>query len=72
MNEIEKQLDEYCYKYKIPKEYLFDILEDQKVVPMIRGKATEYQVFTILKQILNPHEWVVSKLNINAQTGMHD
>lgn len=72
MNEIENQLDEYCYKYKIPKEYLFDILEDQKVVPMIRGKATEYQVFTILKQILNPHEWVVSKLNINAQTGMHD
>ena len=72
MSTVEQQLDNYCYKYKIPKEYLFDILEDQKVVPMIRGKATEYQVYTKLKTILNPHEWVVSKLNINAQTGMHD
>lgn len=72
MPDIETQLNDYCYKYKIPKEYLFDILEDQKVVPMIRGKATEYQVYVILKEILNPHEWVVSKLNINAQNGMHD
>lgn len=72
MATVEEQLDSYCYKYKIPKEFLFDILEDQKVVPMIRGKATEYQVYTKLKSILNPHEWVVSKLNINAQNGMHD
>ena len=72
MSTVDEQLRSYCYKYKIPEEYLFDILEDQKVVPMIRGKATEYQVFTILKSILNPHEWVVSKLNINAQNGMHD
>lgn len=71
-NEILNKLIDYCNYYKIPKDYLFDILEDQKVVPMIRGKATEYQVFTLLKNILNPHEWVVSKLNLNAQTGMHD
>lgn len=71
-NEIYKRLIEYCDYYRVPKEYLFDILEDQKVVPMIRGKATEYQVYTLLKGILNPHEWVVSKLNLNAQTGMHD
>ena len=71
-NEILEKLIDYCNYYKIPKEYLFDILEDQKVVPMIRGKATEYQVFTLLRDILNPHEWVVSKLNLNAQTGMHD
>lgn len=70
--EILEKLIAYCDYYKIPREYLFDILEDQKVVPMIRGKATEYQVFTLLRDILNPHEWVVSKLNLNAQTGMHD
>ena len=66
------KLQSYCYKYKIPEEFLFDILEDQKVVPMIRGKATEYQVYNLLKGLLNPHEWVVSKLNLNAQSGMHD
>lgn len=67
-----KQLEEYCRKYKIPQEYIFDILEDQKVVPMIRGKATEYQVYDKLRGLLNSHEWVVSKLNLNAQTGQHD
>jgi len=66
------KLKDYCSYYKIPEEFLFDILEDQKVVPMIRGKSTEYNVYLLLKDLLNPHEWVVSKLNLNAQTGTHD
>ncbi len=70
--QILNKLIQYCDYYKIPRDFLFDILEDQKVVPMIRGKATEYQVYTLLKGILNPHEWVVAKLNLNAQNGMHD
>lgn len=63
---------EYCNTFKVPPEYLMDILIDQKVVPMIRGKATEYVVLLLLQRILNPHEWSVAKLNLNAQQGLHD
>ena len=70
--EFGKQILEYCDSYKIPKEYLYDILIDQKVVPMIRGKATEYATLLLLQRILDPREWAVAKLNLNAQTGTHD
>lgn len=66
------KIKEYCEKFKIPEENLIDILIDQKVVPMIRGKATEYATTRLLKDVLNPHEWVVAKLNLNAQNGTHD
>ena len=70
--ELGQQLLDYCYTFKVPPEYIMDILIDQKVVPMIRGKATEYDVTLLLQKILNPHEWSVAKLNLNAQTGIHD
>lgn len=71
-NKLGKEILEYCETYKIPKEYLMDILIDQKVVPMIRGKATEYAVLLLLQRTLNQREWSVAKLNLNAQTGTHD
>lgn len=71
-SELGKSIKNYCYKYKVPSEHIIDILEDQKVVPMIRGKATEYDVELLLKQLLNPREWEVRKLNLNAQNGTHD
>lgn len=70
--ELGEILLKYCDTYKVPEEYLMDILIDQKVVPMIRGKATEYAVFLLLQKTLNQHEWSVAKLNLNAQTGTHD
>ena len=70
--ELGEALLHYCNTFKVPKEYIIDILNDQKVVPMIRGKATEYDVFLLLQRVLNPHEWSVAKLNLNAQNGMHD
>ena len=50
---------EYCRTYNIPRENLLDILEDQKVLPMIRGKATEYVGAAFLKQVLDPRDWIV-------------
>lgn len=47
--ELGMQMLEYCRKFKIPQDYVMDILNDQKVVPMIRGKATEYAVEILLK-----------------------
>ena len=69
---IYKGIQEYCELYNIPKDNLLDILEDQKVLPMIRGKATEYVGATVLKQALNPREWSVDKLNLNPQSGAID
>lgn len=76
MNSIDKQqifesIEEYCEKYNIPIKNLLDILEDQKVLPMIRGKATEYIATVTLKKILG-RNWQVQKLNLNAQTGIYD
>lgn len=62
----------YCKKFNIPFEFLFEILEDQKVSPMIRGKAMEYNAFLLLDKILPKVTWSVQKLNLNAQTGTYD
>jgi hypothetical protein len=62
----------YCLKFNIPVEYLFEILEDQKVTPMIRGKAMEYNAYLLLEKILPKTTWSVQKLNLNAQTGLYD
>ena len=72
MTNLSNKILEYCNKFNIPVEFLFQILEDQKVTPMIRGKATEYNVFIELENILPKQTWSVQKLNLNAQTGTHD
>jgi hypothetical protein len=45
--QLADNLLKYCSKYNIPLEYLFEILEDQKVIPMIRGKSTEYNAYLV-------------------------
>ena len=65
-------ITEYCRTYNIPRENLLDILEDQKVLPMIRGKATEYVGAAFLRQVLPPSEWSVEKLNLNPTPGVVD
>lgn len=63
---------EYVKKFNIPLPYLFEILEDQKVTPMIRGKAMEYNAYLLLNRLLPKNIWSVQKLNLNAQPGVHD
>ncbi|MCD4694645.1 MAG: hypothetical protein K8S16_00285 [Bacteroidales bacterium] len=65
-------IHEYCKKFNVPVEFLFEILEDQKVTPMIRGKAMEYNAFLILDKILPKTGWSIQKLNLNAQQGTYD
>jgi len=69
---MENEIIDYCNKYFIPKEYLLEILEDSKVVPMIRGKATEYNAYLFLKKHLNPMDFDVQKLNLNPQPNAID
>lgn len=69
---LERDWINYCTKYFIPQDYLFEILEDSKVVPMIRGKATEYNAYLFLKEHLNPMDFDVQKLNLNPQPNTTD
>ena len=62
----------YCKKYAIPINHLVSILEEDKVVPMIRGKGQEFSVFDTLRSLLPEDEWKVEKLNINPQPGQTD
>jgi hypothetical protein len=67
-----EELAEYCGKYGVPLEHIFEILNDQKVVPMIRGKGTEWSGYSILQKQLNFREWSIEKLNLNAQPDAGD
>ncbi|OQB59850.1 MAG: hypothetical protein BWX95_02473 [Bacteroidetes bacterium ADurb.Bin141] len=69
---LAENLLKYCKKFNVPLEFLFEILEDQKVTPMIRGKAMEYNAFLLLDKLLPRATWSVQKLNLNAQTGVYD
>ncbi len=71
-NRVYSSIREYCETYNIPIENLLDILEDQKVLPMIRGKATEFIGAAVLRQALDPRDWDVQKLNLNPQRGRYD
>lgn len=70
--ELGRRLAEFCRRYAIPIEHFFDIINDQKVLPMLRGKGMEYNVVLILPHVLNPNEWLIEKLNINPQPGAPD
>ncbi len=65
-------LERYCDNYNIPEKHLLDIINDLKVIPMIRGKGFEFFVSDKLKKILNKHVWEVSNPLMNAQPGTRD
>ena len=67
-----RKLEAYCKKYNIRVEDFFPILNDQKVIPMLRGKAAEYDAVFTLQRILDPQIWIVNKLNLNPQPGTSD
>ena len=70
--ELGKKLEAYCKKFSIPIEHFFEILNDQKVSPMLRGKGMEYNAVQILQHTVNSREWQVNKLNLSAQPGTPD
>ena len=72
LKNLGESLEQYCKKFLLPVKYVFEILNDQKVTPMLRGKAMEYNAFVLLDSQLNKSEWSVQKLNLNAQPGTPD
>ena len=67
-----EQIQAYCERYFVPEAFLMEILEDQMVLPMIRGKASEYNAYLYLRNNLDSMIWDVQKLNLNAQNDMND
>src|SRR3989304_9577161 len=68
----QQKIKTYCLKYNIPIVYLAETLYEPKVVPMIRGKAFEYSVMTILSEVLPQNEWNVSKATPIKELAYHD
>jgi len=67
-----RDLAAYCKKFLIPPQYFFEIINDQKVNPMLRGKGMEYAAYLLLDQLLDSRAWKVTKLNLSAQPGILD
>jgi transcriptional regulator with XRE-family HTH domain len=70
--EWQENLEDFCQKYNIDLENLADVLNDPKVIPMIRGKAFEFTIKTLISEILSPVRYEISNPRINAQTGLED
>lgn len=65
------KLEEFCQRYDLEIEYLAEVLNDPKVVPMIRGKSFEFSAKKHLSKILSD-KYKVTNPRLNAQTGQHD
>jgi hypothetical protein len=69
---IGQMIEGFCQRYSIPLEFFHDIINDQKVLPMLRGKGLEYSAYLAISQELDSNEWTVHKLNSNPQPGSPD
>lgn len=67
----EKRLKQFCKKYDINIENIPEVINDPKVIPMIRGKAFEFIVSSKLSKILSSN-YKISNPALNAQTNIHD
>jgi hypothetical protein len=66
------QIQLFCDTYNIPHQYLLEILQDPKVMPMIRGKAFEFSALQRLQHLLPLEDFGVYKKVTNPQLGIHD
>jgi hypothetical protein len=64
-----ERLQVVCDKYAISLEHLDYILEDPKVIPMIRGKAFEFAARDRIAGLLSEANYKVSNPFINPQAG---
>lgn len=69
---MNNDLISFCQKYNIPFNSLGEILNDPKVIPMIRGKAFEFSVLESLTNVLDSSTWEVKKPYLNPQLNSHD
>ncbi len=67
-NEVVEKLKQYCYEHGLDFENLAEVLNEPKVVPMVRGIGYEYVVISYLKNLLqNDTRFVAGKTIVNTQ-----
>lgn len=65
----------YIEEKRIPLDHFIEVIDDSKVIPMLRGKGVEYSAKDAIQMALEqyaPGTWLVEKKNLNAQPGMPD
>ena len=65
------KLESFCQRYNLNIKHITDILNNPKVIPMIRGKSFEFTVKDYLSDILSERYYVTNP-RLNAQTGFND
>lgn len=70
--ELGRKLHDWSDRYDLNPDHVILVLNDQKVIPMIRGKASEYVVFDRLSSLLDNKIWKVIKPDINPQPNLPD
>ncbi len=71
MSNMSAKLKLFCNKYDISYDFLDVILEDPKVIPMIRGKSFEFFAAEQLKSLV-PKDFSISNPRSNSSIGNHD
>jgi hypothetical protein len=64
-------IENFFHHYDLSIQHLTEILNDPKVIPMIRGKSFEFTVQEYLSNILN-QSYEVSNPRLNSQSSFHD
>jgi hypothetical protein len=67
---IAEKLEKFCERYNISFKYLDVILDDPKVIPMIRGKSFEFYAAEVIEKLLNGYK--VENPRGNSSVGQHD
>jgi hypothetical protein len=66
-----ENFEKFCQRYNLNIKHITEILNDPKVIPMIRGKSFEFTVKDYLANILSEIYYVTNP-RLNAQTGFKD
>lgn len=66
-----ENLAKFCLRYDLSLKHITEVLNDPKVIPMIRGKSFEFTVKDYLSGILSK-KYYVTNPRLNAQTGFND
>ncbi|MDP2743904.1 MAG: restriction endonuclease, partial [Dehalococcoidia bacterium] len=68
----QEKIEQYCEAFNVPLIHIAEILNEPKVIPMIRGKGFEYTVLSTLQEVLPNNEWKVHKISMSEEAAFHD
>lgn len=67
-----EKLKDFCRAYDLTFEHFVEVIQDPKVIPMIRGKSFEFSASERLSKILLEEDWEVKNPQLNPQLASKD